>query len=988
MFDNEPGVGSTFQNFVKTGTPLLGDNSALLSDSARLYAYALNNIGVHTLTHTARMDDYVNDFRQEIIFVGMIDDGAAAATLNDTVQFDVLDSLGATIIRIELRGDTSIRITDSTGLHTSPVGVFVLGDLVEVKLELSWTNDTFRTLYDIRAYIDGFEYRYDGGGALGVYNGAAFSNVFVNAQATKQDYYRVTFTQANNVETMFSYCSWKNFADMDSLVPSGLQNRTILFKEVIVLSNDRATFIPIGDNVGSFQIKESLNNIDTAWIKVRSADPMSIITDRITDDDSDNDQDNFTYDAEVRVFVQCSRIQAEGVDGQTNIGPARLVDLNATFQTDGVEAGDWVYTWNSDGNHEIPRQITSVVSQTEVRVDADWVSIGTVLRYYTIVKGHYNYHQRFLGDYIYTGEFEKYTLHWAERDTYVMLLCHDYSFRLTKKLVWCWTTKFYNKDFDRIFNGWITEELFTGWLSGVPSYMSQYGLFSQSLWNMLYDTNLTELRSLFTFVFRENEYLYDAIKEVCDKGFLQWVVFYDRENVSQRYLWFRDIPDKSVNQITFIKGGSAADTNIMEDTKHAVTMDYSKGKDTYVDGTLVTGNFDDTGVTRVGATSPIGFIADRDSREMFESDQYIWNSNQAQQKADAITGDLSRIPPSGMIPTEWFPPRDTWSIPDAVTWDDDGRYPYPGAPGPITHGSVQTRATNGSSNSGIVGAQKHSQGLEYRKPFSRIGESGSLGLPNGFTEDFIAYELVTDLTPDQFFTTLRPETKPWDVGLELSNVRRDIDRVAQNFKDPDIDECMSIVAEDEVELSEHFGVAEIADDISGFTDNGGQQATIEFTPFDYTDAVDSQTAYSYMLYYRAGGGPPGTPWIALPLVVSGLNEITNIDDTTFAPSIRMNNDPGGDFGYTAPDNWVNVQFPAIPGPLTYDVLIILRARFVTASGNLDVPANTPPTWTPVPPLPAPAQDDEFLELAQVSGSAESLSYGTFALIDWSAVTVA
>jgi hypothetical protein len=972
MFDNEE-LGTDWVNWVEVGDFEITDedtNSIGLSDPLRKYARVANSIGIHQITHVARMENMCNDFRHQFITINGIYNGSSAPTIADFTQYTIFDEFGAGILTVTLRGDGSFQVNDGVTVSLSAVGQFNVGEIFELKIEHSWLNDHLRPAYEIAVYLKGIEYRDDGAGNLAPYDGALYLNRFVNNRQNKPSYYAIRYEPIHNIIQVSTFNDWKNFCDIDARY--GVVNLTIPFRELLILSNDVATFKYLGDNLTDFSITEQINNVGQADFYLAFDDMFAALQDRfrnlITADDSQN---NFAFDNEIRLFFQLSRMMAEGVDGQTNNGPARLVDLNATFQSDGIQAGDWVYTWNGDLNHDGGRQITSVQSETEIRLDRDWNTVATVRRYYTIVRGMESYHDRHLGDYRFTGEFKRYDIGWDKNNAGVKLRCLDYTYFMTQWPIWCWARKYYYKDFDRIFRGWTagTDTLLIGYgnlgdatdtIVGGLIYNYQQGLFSQSLFTPLYDTFLTELRGVYTHIFRPKTFLFDAMKRVLDKGFLQYVMFYDRENATHRYAWFRDLQDKSLNQTTFIKGGNQAATTIMEDIKIADSIKYSKGTEQFVDMVSVEGarQGDDTGQP-LAAHWPIPSLPSRFTRQMFEVDDYIRIFNQSRQYAEAIYNNLARIDPEdGYITTSYFPQRDTWTIINSITWPDDGSLPYPGAPAAISHVTSQVRNTNGSSDGSLPSANKHSQGLEYRKPFSRIGETGNIDMDATFNEDFVIFEQVTESSGRGILTHIRPETKAFEIGEELSNVRRDIDRIGQNFVDPTIGECLLLPPDEVIQMQGYIGVS-LIDLTTGGAPLGGAQLRLDFTPFTFVDEDNSDTAYSYLFYHRPFGSVAGTAWTQLPWITGGgSNEITDILNAT--SSIQFG--PGGGAGsyqYIAPLNQVWLQFPA---PGNYDILICLRQRFVTAAGNQFVPRLPAIVNSTTPGVrPTPEQDDEVIE---------------------------
>ena len=97
MCDNEE-IGTSFTNFVEAGSCEITDedtNSIGLSNGTRKYIRVANNIGIHQITHKARLHNYVNDFRHQIISINGFYEGTAVPAIGDIIIYYLYDSLGS-----------------------------------------------------------------------------------------------------------------------------------------------------------------------------------------------------------------------------------------------------------------------------------------------------------------------------------------------------------------------------------------------------------------------------------------------------------------------------------------------------------------------------------------------------------------------------------------------------------------------------------------------------------------------------------------------------------------------------------------------------------------------------------------------------------------------------------------------------------------------------------------------------------------------------
>jgi len=82
------------------------------------------------------------------------------------------------------------------------------------------------------------------------------------------------------------------------------------------------------------------------------------------------------------IFDDCEVIMASGADGVTAADDNYMTSATATFETDGIQAGDVLIVDDPTGpTPNLVLTITSVESETEVRVTSNFTAIGAALKY-------------------------------------------------------------------------------------------------------------------------------------------------------------------------------------------------------------------------------------------------------------------------------------------------------------------------------------------------------------------------------------------------------------------------------------------------------------------------------------------------------------------------------------------------------------------------------------------------------------------------------
>lgn len=709
----------------------------------------------------------------------------------------------------------------------------------------------------------------------------------------------------------------------------------------IVEANDHATWIKLKPWISDISGTLRFNESSEFRLTLNPQDVNAIFENMIVDDDSDDDYQHFTYDAKAMIFLQMSTLIFHGYKG--NSVNNHLFGDN--FVLYGVEVGDVVWLFKKDCAIDNPYVVTGFAAANELELDHD-INGGAVTTEisYLICRGHDRIFSKSLGDYIFQGRFKNREYRWSQSPSVELLFVDDLYIAIQHH-VYCKATRYYRKYIDEIlyghFNdppdqvvdGIATQGNYSGILGlDIPGVTALWLSDTAYLANTV-NCDTTTKQKVVTKIWDQSMSLYEVIRSLCDYLNIQFTCYTDYEFRNERVLFFRDRMDFDTDPIliNYYPGDNAYTED--DTTKSITEATFTKGTRDFIDRSFVLGaDAGDNYGNPLYGDYPPNYPIDGFTRDTVMSDNAIRTQQLSDGDAYAIYRDLHRTPEQGNIATEPIAQADTWF--DGVYLDDDNvRDYYQRHDG--DYGGVFCGDSDWFNNWLPGGYDENdkdrtSQGHLHRKPFSIVGETAEFHYTAMNSFGFIINALSTGFSHTEgiMFST-EPNTLPYSVSRDLSDKDRKIAWVGEQFKDPLVKQCtIEPLPKDGLEITQFLQAGLMP--TAGFYNivpggAGTGLIRLDFTPMSYTDEVDSTSSYAYLFYYSTTGAGWGS-FVGLPIVGAPLpvtHVLPDIDNTT--QTIMLNNDPGGNWGFGAGVNWVNLAGP--PG-LNTVLCVVLCNRYL------------------------------------------------------------
>lgn len=900
-----------------------------------------------------------NTFINEISFLFKSDDFYMYSQLT----FAILDKSHNILAEIKINhSGAGMRITydDPTYNLMASNEILTYEEWHEIKVYIHSSNSPHNGRMEL--LVDGYKLWWDGGGLEN-------SNLYeLSAQGDTSEGIGYHSFSTDDVEEgqIWDIRSvlTKDWCDFENEVKGNSE-----YVQAGIQTNDKATYIKLREFNPNTRVTQKMNEMHSATVSIVKSEVLPIL-ENILVDEADGNKNHISFDNRAYVFLQQSKLMSYGYKAETTINTNKLTDIKAEFVTNGIQVGDKIWFFREGLVIGNPYSVQNVLSETELEIDGGFpTGSDDTDCSYLISRGSERTGCRALGDYIFQGRLKQYNIVYSDGEQKLNIELDGILDIAKNKLLYNDSTRFYKQAFDYILLGYYVDPPalivdgvyrlgnFRGILHGPPDGMpstpsGKYFRGQAFIAQFINVSEETREEQVISKIWNTSTYFFDAIASLAETTHTQFYPYCDYEHRNERVLLMRDKKNFETDApiLRFYTGnnypyGGVGESEVRRSMK---ALNYIKSNRGYQDRILLKGANDDQGVL---------YVDDEADSMMDSYDGFTKESEMANNKMRYLTlveglveGEFEKsrlILPEGQIDIEPVSLFDTW-FEDIYTNDSTSQ---------LTYGRIESTKT-GSYAGYITGdstwfyrtlngdrtrfeKDRTSQAHVYRKPFSVIGEIGELVVTGAKSFKFQIFEYTFQHSSKGASVLIRPWMQPWDLTEMLTNTRREIDWVAENFRDPEVAYCeLEPICKDwgQMEESVQLGLSSQEHTLQTFHLHPGI-AQVVWHPFllqDYSNTAD--TAYAYQVYYL---NMPAGLWNVMPIKDTGL--FVDDLDLSALPEIGLNTDMVNmQYGMSIGNNYMNLDAngPGGPGNGTYDIMIVLTCRHEFSDYSQDIPRTT------------------------------------------------